>query len=251
MKILPWTVILMSSTAFASSEKGGDHMLSASAGIVEPSFATSVFQNPAGIAFIPSFQLGVQAGWSDSFNNPVYRGDVLYGDQSFGATAGVSDHPQRGSGETSAFGGISLNIPGIKSEIGGAAFTGLSPSGGTSVNVGWIFVPNDKIHLGATVFGVGDVNEYGGGLEVNLDTSFSLVVDATADKQLKTFNAQPGLLIKGGSAALSLSYGTSPGSQQIDQGFSAGASVFLGNTVTWEAYYNHLAKFYTALSIKL
>src|SRR5690242_4856753 len=98
MKILPWMVILMSSAAFASSEKGGNHILSASAGIVEPSFATSVFQNPAGIASIPGFQLGPQAGWSDSFNNPVYRGGVLYGDQNFGATAGVSDYPQRGSG---------------------------------------------------------------------------------------------------------------------------------------------------------
>ena len=252
MKILPWMAIFLSTPALAfMSDREGSHIVSVSGGIVEPSFATAVFQNPAGIAYIQGFQLGLQGGGGDSLSNPVYRGALLYGDHNFGVTGGVSNSAQQGTGVTTGFGGFGLNIPDLKMQIGAAAFTGISPSGGTSYNIGLIFNPSDKVRLGATAVGVGATREYGGGLAFKLDPSFSLVVDVSVDSNFKNANFQPGFVINSQTAALTFSYGTSPGSQEINHGLSAGVSVFLGNAVTWEAYYNHLDKFYTGLSIRL
>ncbi len=249
MKI--FILLLLCSNLAIAAERNDFHALSGAAGIAEPSFSTAVFQNPAGIKNTPSFQLNGQGGWDSSFNNPVYRGGFLYGSERYGVAAGIS-HSPTGNTSTSAFVGLAAEIAPLKTTLGLAGYTGISPSGGSTLNIGVLINPQESFQLGFTAMGINSgINEWGGGIRIRIERSFSLIADVATDSRFSRFNFQPGLMIASESAGLTLSYGTSPGSLQIRNGFTAGASIQIVKTVTWEAYYNQVSQIFTSISIKL
>ena len=91
----------------------------------------------------------------------------------------------------------------------------------------------------------------GWGIGIKANRNLSLVCDVTANQSFGNLDFQPGLLVHSDLAAVTVSYGTSANSQEINHGVSAGGSFVLGKALTWELYYNHLATFFTSLSFRL
>src|SRR5947209_16329265 len=83
-------VTIGSMTGASASERSSLGHLSAAAGIVEPSFSSAVFQNPAGLTYNDTFRLSAQGGSNQSsLGDPNYLGALLYGKDSYGLAAGI------------------------------------------------------------------------------------------------------------------------------------------------------------------
>lgn len=239
-------------SAFAMSGKDETmYSLSSAGGIVNPSYSTSVFQNPAAITRIPRLNLNAFAGGDSSFGNPTVGGGLGYGGGTYGIVGGISS--ATASSLTVAYFGLGAEITSIKTAIGVSGTYGISPSGGTNFNAGILFTPVDKIRLGFTAIGLNNsILEWGGGLAFNINPSASLLVDASADNSLGNLNFKPGLLIVDQNIGATLSYGFGNASSiQIMTGFSAGAFAALGKTVKLELYYRNLQILQAMLTVHL
>lgn len=250
LKKLIW-ILLIPSLAFAFNSNE-IHTLSISGGIAAPSASTSVFQNPAGLIYSSNLSLNAQVSADDSLSNPSYRGGFLYGGNNIGIAGGVGNNSSEAS-VTSAFFGLAIEISQLSTSFGLSGFTGLSPLGGTSYNAGVIIMPMSNYQLGFTAIGINSgVQEWGGGVDIKLDSVVSLVLDVSTNKSFNSFNFKPGLGVINQNIGLTISYGTQQsGSQELSSGFTIGGSLELRKTLSWQVYYNELAKFYTSLSLRL
>ncbi len=243
-----WIGFLWMTSAFAA---GSDHLqlVTTSGGIVSSSWTTAVFENPAGLPGNSGFRLTGQGGSDSSFDHPFAAGGILLGNKNFGAAAGARQTFEKNRNSTSAFYGLGIRSTGLRASLGAAGTTKITPDKGSSFNAGVKLEPLRQIQLGVTAFGIdGGVDEWGAGIGIGFGNDAMIVVDATANKDLKELAFQPGVTVAEGNAALTLSYGFKEGSQQLSKGFSAGGGLMFGKSTLFQVYYNHLAKYYATLS---
>lgn len=259
MSVRYWVLLTLVCTSipFAFAREGnGEHQLSVSGGIASPSFNSAVFQNPAGLVYNTKFRATAQA----ALNDPVtLNAGLLGGNGTFGVGAGLT-HGFENEGHNSAFYGLGVEAKSLKLALGLAGFTDLEGGGAsTTFNAGLLIGTDEKITLGLTAVGLNSsVREWGAGLSVRLEGLTALVLDSTANSEFKNFSLQPGIIVGSEKAALTLSYGFNASdtnltiaSRQLSNGFAAGGSLKVTNSVSWQLYYNQLSKWYTAVSIDL
>lgn len=244
------TLLILSSTTALAAKNEEMFQLAASGGIASPSVTTSVFQNPAGLAYTSRLNVDAYGGWDSSFNNPTYRGGLAYGNGNFGLTGGVNILPSASA--SLAYFGLGFYLAGIHTAFGASGTLGLSPASGTSINVGAMIFPSDKFHLGFTALGINNsIQELGAGIGIALNSNFEFVFDASANSSLGNLNLKPGILITDRNVGVTASYGIGNGSTQLINGFNAGAFISLNNQIKWEVYYNQITTIFTAFSIRI
>lgn len=248
-QFLALILILSGSSAFA---KGGDdeRQLSVSGGIASPSFSSAVFQNPAGLTYNSKLRGTIQAKLNDPF---TLHGGILAGNGDFGAAAGLSHAFKKNDDSTSAFYG--LGVGASKFALGVAGFTNLSTSD-SHFNAGLMIGPTEPMTLGITAIGIDDgVNEWGLGFAYRFQGLSGFILDTTIDEDFDHVSFQPGIIVGNPKAALTISYGFSTEdhlhSHQLSDGLAVGGSLQLGSSVSWQLYYNQLAKYYTAVAIAI
>ena len=241
--------ILLPFSVFGS-EGTGNETLSTSGGIAAASSSSAVFQNPALLIYNSSFKLTTQAGAEDSFSHPTFRGGILGGNGSFGGAAGVSSN--HGGDSTSAFYGLGVSLGSLGASLGVSGSTNLSSSGGSTFNAGLAVHPMEQFRMGFTTFGLNDgVNEWGAGFATTLASSLNFVLDATLASKASHLAAQPGILVGGPPAALTVSYGIGGGSAELSDGLALGGSIQVGSSASLQIYYNQLSRYYAALTFSL
>lgn len=249
------TILLFLLAAFSSiamAEKmENSYALSGAGGIASPSYSMAVFQNPAGISYIPKFNINFSGGANSSFQNPIIGGGLMYGGGNWGIVGGLQDAVTPGT--QSLYFGLAGEITAIKTSLGVSGTYGINPSGGLNLNAGILITPVDKFRLGFTAFGLNNsISELGAGLNINLSQAFSFMVDASSNTSLSNINFCPGLTVADQNIGATLGYGFGNASSlQIMTGFSAGAFAALGKTVKLELYYNRLQTLFGSLTIHL
>jgi len=244
-------VIFSTATSWASPRSGEDvHTLSVSGGIAAPGYATAVFQNPAGLIYSGRFKLNIQGALpADSLSNPTVNAGLQAGGSWLGGTAGVS-YFQGTTAVTSAFYGLAVMIPGIKTGLGFSGSTGISPTSGSSFRAGALFAPSQRFSLGVTALGLpNSISEWGVGVQVLPFNVLGVVLDSTVNSALSQYAFQPGLILGTPRFAFTASYGFGGSSSQLSQGFTAGLSFKAGSHVTFQAYHSQLSRWFAGLSI--
>jgi hypothetical protein len=239
--------------------------LSVSGGITETGFGTALLENPAGLAGIDRFRLGLQVGSTPNgdnnsengnggSSNPAFLGGLMWGNQTVGVAALVDHQTSSGNGAyTNALYGMGVYASPIKTSFGVSVVTPISPGGSTNFNAGLKIGLAPSFDFGFDVFGLnGGPSQYGFGLGYHLAPMVVLVDDFAADHTFGNLAMQPGLEIGSSFAALSVSYGFAFSGNvmesQISDGFSVGAGIHSGN-VSLQLYYQHVYKYYAALSL--
>lgn len=247
-------IAISSSQAYAYSDRGGKHDIAVAGGIASPSNITSLFQNPAGLSFNQQTALSVATSFSnDSFQDPSIEGGIFAGNSSIGGGILV-DHATAGNGSTFINYGLGFGVAGASV---GIAATMDSNGSNSNFNAGVLFGGSQPLHFGASVNAfTHSYREFGAGLGYDASGDFSLVTDATVDNNFGNLWVMPGIVVKGSTAALSLSYGFAgksgaATSREIADGIAAGASVRFGNNLHLQAYYKELNRYYAQLSISL
>jgi len=246
-------LISIGDVTWAGSEE--DHTVTVSGGIAQPSGATSVFENPAGLAFNSRFRLTAQAMLDSP---PTLRGGVLMGNGNVGGTAGITRRTDS-SNHSDAFLGMGIQVPALRFTLGVAAFADVNSVSSPSFNIGALIDSGQALTLGVVARSVDNgVGEWGAGLRYKYSGQTYFVLDSTVDSDFGSLALQPGLMLSASPAALTFSYGFGSSqrssrlhSQQLHEGFSAGASLKLGSTTQCQLYYHHLAELYTAVSFGL
>ena len=241
--------VSIGNTSFAMEKTDGMYQLSGAGGISSPSYSMSVFQNPAAITYFPKLNVNVIGGAGQSLSNPIVGGGVGYGTGVFGLTAGFQT--QTAASTSQAYFGLAGQITSIKTALGISGTYGISPSGGVVLNAGILITPVDKVRLGFTALNLtNSISEYGAGLAIGLNQSFTIMVDASANNTLSNINFMPALMAQDQNVGAMLGYGFgNQSSIQILTGFTAGGFVALGKTVKLELYYNMLQTFFGNLTI--
>lgn len=239
-------------SAFAMSGKEeAMYALSASGGIVSPSYSNSVFQNPAAISRIPRLNINAFGNADSSLGNPTLGGGLMYGGGVYGIAAGFSTATAASTSQ--AYFGLGAEITSIKTAFGVSGTYGISPSGGTNFNAGILISPSDRFRLGFTALGLSNsITELGGGMAFWLNPAASLLVDVSTDRSFGNINFKPGFMIVDQNLGATISYGFGTASSiEISTGFSAGAFASLGKTVKLEVYYNMIQTLNATLTIHL
>jgi hypothetical protein len=254
---LPWlAVVVLSSAAPArAAERNPGAELSTSGGIADGSATGADDENPANLTRANGAAVvgGLRSGADDSLGSPTLRAGLLYGSGTFGVAAGVS-HATLGEGSTGAYYGLGVRAEAIETSVGISGHTAISPSGGTSFDVGTRTMLSSQLSLGAVVYDLGGgPSAFGAGLGYLVNQSFSLVSDLTSNKDFKQIQAQPGLSVHSEQASLTVSYGFRLDSSAaflgpLSDGWSLGAGLHPNKNFSFELYYNHLAKYAFAVT---
>ncbi len=252
--IISISVILNQQTLFAANTSGGsdnDHALSASGGIASPSYSSAAFQNSAGLVYNTKNKFEMHASADSNMGSTRILPGLILGNGDAAFTAGVA-HFFKAKANAFYYGGA-LGFQNRKYSIGVNGYNFISPLAAATVDVGFMFNPIDKTHLGLNVIGVSrGVDEIGVGVETPFSSSVQFITDATTDKKLSKFNFQPGIKAGDSDAGFTFSYGFgSKGSSQLTDGFTAGLHLMPGQTVSWEIYYRQLGYYFTSLSFAL
>lgn len=235
----------------------GAGLVSAAGGIVEPSYSTAVFTDPAGLTELNDFRLTLQAGSDQgSLGSPTLAGGLLYGRDIYGMGAGIS-HSTLGAGATSAFYGLGVEATPIHTSFGLSASTPLSPSGGTTFNgaIRTAVTEDLEIALEALNFTSGP-GAWGAGISYQAYPGVRLLSDFTTDKTLGNWEAQPGVLVGNYNAQLTVSYGfrfngNEPHLGYLSDGISVGGGLNVTQNVSVQLYYQQLMTYYGVVSIAI
>ena len=236
----------------ASMDRNAVEMISVSGGIAMPSFSTAPASNAAGIVGTPGTNLILQAGTDSALGNPLFEGGLAYGNGVIGLGAGGT-YTTSGAA-TGAYFGLGFALEKIMTKLGFSGNIGISPSSGSSFNLGLLFQPSALLNLGFTVIGLsnaGGPGELGMGLGLKFSQNVSFVVDSTFSKALSFLSVQPGLKVGNESASLMVSYGSGSGSTQLNNNAVAvGGALRFGSRLLWEIYYNKFATYYTGFAFQ-
>ena len=190
------------------------------------------------------------------WSNGTYRAGLETGGSSFGVAGGIegstsSNNGRNSSSQNSLLAYYGLAVGNEAFTLGLAGRTGISKSSGSTFNAGLLFGVATNAKIGITAFGIDHgVDEWGAGVAFGVGTGVDLVLDAASDRNLDHLQIKPGIKVSGGSAALTLSYGTGSREQFAD-GFTAGASFNFSAGSVLEIQYNAggaLSKYYAGLT---
>lgn len=255
--ILSLCIVFIGFSGLAAAADKDDAPVSVSAGIAAPAGATAVLQNPAGLVPANGWSLELQSGVpGDPFDNPHFRGGMRYGGQGFGLAAQVSQFTGTFE-QTAAEYGLGIHASGIKTSIGVAATTPISPSGGsTSFNAGALIGAGGRTRLGFAVFNLENPYALAAGVAFAMSNDFQLVVDAAASEDLDDPGLQPGIAVGSRKAMLTVSYGfaldgAAGGAPLLSDGLSVGAGLAVGSRSRLALHYEAISRYYVALSIGL
>jgi hypothetical protein len=261
MKVLLWvSVVTMGMGLHVQRASAGDRdamgLVSAAGGIVEPSYSTAVFTNPAGMTEIKELNVTLQAGSNEnSLGNPTLGGGVLYGQGTYGMGAGLL-HSTAGSGSTNAFYGLAVAADSIHTSFGISGETPISPTGGSSFNGAIRTAVTNDLTLALEAFDfTNGPQAWGAGISYQVATGVKLLSDFTTSSSFGDLEAQPGILVGTNDAALTVSYGfrvnsADPGLGRLSDGFAVGGGVNLSQKVNLALYYQELMKYYAVVNIK-
>ncbi len=251
--------IAFSSSAWARGySAGGDHSITIGAGYSSPSDTTALPENPAALTFLTRPRL-TGAGYSEDkkFNPWNALAGLYMGNGMVGAGAEVTHLMQSGA-PYYVQGGLAAELAPLSTAIGVTC-------GGTTDNsiaftctaVGIMFTPTSNFRIGATgyhLFGNNGTKYYGFGMSSPLNPSSTISLDAAMDEHGKGTMIEPALGISIQQIQLMVGYGISTEDNYkvgIRDGAQAGFGLKLGPQAHIEAYYNHLAKYYLALTLML
>jgi hypothetical protein len=246
------------------------HILSIGGGVSSPSVTSSLGENPAGLAYNHQTKLlGALAGANSSFN-PMGTGGLFFlGNGYVGGGLGVqSFSSQRSDNNTSSITlftyGIAAYITGLNISFGASgsyAFQGGGNAGGTGASTPWgldlglIYNPKGEVRFGASAFNVvNGVNTIGVGIAADASTYATFALDATADQNINGKTIKPAMGIHLMDFQFTLGYGVrldEVASNWIRQGGSFGLGLRLTPMIHLQGYYNHIAQYYGALTIRL
>lgn len=233
---------LFATSAFAASGKM-DQLIASGTGIVAPSVTASLGENPAGLMYNNSQKI---VGYLSSNASSLSGGGGYFvGNGSYGSSLAVI----RGAdGGLDLSFGLSILVPGLNTAFG-LSTQGL---GGEGLNIGALFNPRGDLRGGLLLFDTSDgIDVVGAGLAYALGQDALLSVDGAFDLNQDFASLKPGIRVQVSQLHLSTSYGfaltDSGGVGQIQNGFTVGAGLDVGNSLHVQAYYNHLAEYYAGL----
>ena len=252
-------ILATSSSAWARGYgAGGDHSITIGAGYSSPSDTTAIDENPAGLTFVTKPRLtGAGSTQDKNFNPWTGTGGIFVGNGMVGAGAEVN-HLVKNGAPYYVEGALAAAIEPLSTAFGvtcgGATDNSIAF---TCNNIGVMITPASNFRIGATGFNLinsSDVKYYGFGMSAPLNASSTISVDGSMDSHGNGTMVEPALGISVQALQLMVGYGASLDNKSqigIRQGTQAGLGLKLGTQMHIEAYYNHLAKYYLALTLLL
>ena len=236
----------------------GDHSITVGAGYSSPSDTTALTENPSALVFNNRPLLsGAAETEQKNFNPWTAEAGLFLGNGQVGAGVAV-DHLMKSGNPYYVAGGLAAQIEPLHTALG-------ITCGGTTDNsiafacnaVGIMITPANGLRLGATGYNLinsSATKYYGFGVSIPANTYATISLDGSTDSQGKGSMFEPALGIALSSLELMGGYGFSLDSNSqigIRQGAQAGLGFKLGPQMHVEAYYNHLAHYFLALTLLL
>lgn len=245
------------------------HILSIGGGVASPSITSGLLgENPAGLAYNTQNKLlGELAGGNSDFN-PMGSGGLFYlGNGRVGGGLGIqtfnSQFGNNNSATTTLFSyGIAAYIEGLNVSFGASgSYVFQNSGGGTTGNNNWgldlglIYNPKGQVRLGATASSVIDgVDAIGVGIAADANEFATFALDASSDTHFHGKTLKPAMGIHLMDFQLTVGYGVAVDKDApnwIRRGGSFGIGFRLTPMFQLQGYYNQLAKYYGALTIRL
>jgi hypothetical protein len=240
------------------------HILSTGAGISSPSVTSALGENPAGLVYNHQTKfLGALSGGNSSFNPLGVGGLFFLGNGFVGGGLGIQNYDSQGNGAGSMRYfqyGMAAFVQGINIAFGASGSYTLLDGGGSGGNhwgldLGMIYNPKGDVRLGVTAFNAIDgINAIGVGVAADVSTYATFALDASTTPQGSGRTLKPAMGIHLMDIQLNLGHGIAidnDASSWIRRGTSFGLGFRLSPAIHLQAYYNQIAQYYAALTIRM
>jgi hypothetical protein len=241
----------------AAQARGSDgHELSIAGGIASPSLTTGIEgENPAGLVYVPHTLLQGSVSTGNDSWDPLTLGAGLYlGNGNVGGALGLT-RSTTDNADFVAHVGLAAEISALNAALGVSAAHVLDSNGGWGVDAGLITKPDSDFRVGVTAFGVNDgVDAVAAGFATGVGSGATFALDGGWNPDSDAVVVKPGLGIQVSSIQLAVGYGfevtDKKGGAHIPTDFSVGLG-FKAAGLSFETYYNQLARWYIGVSAAL
>ena len=240
------------------SDEEQDHFLSLAGGIASPSAMTTLTENPAGLIYNLRTKIHLTAATPDAaLNSFGYSGSFFTGNGYVGAGVGAQSYDYQRSTYAGSIALFSFGVGAFFDSLNVSfGLVGITPGSGTAwgINMGVIYNPKGKARAGATVSQLLDASTVVGlGVAAELNPWADIGIDFVYNVTRPASVIKPELGIHLSGYQMNIGYGFQTVGTPfggLRQGLSLAFGLNLGSLMLIQLYYNHLAQYMLASTMR-